>query len=148
MCTYGDNSSDSLLYLDSVVFFFKQKTAYEMRISDWSSDVCSSDLAKINIFVRIGLQIEQLRPESFIGDVFPASGPHHPAARLVGRHLQDLPCLAEGIVAFAERRIAPAIHHASFQQRQQRGALQPVRLRRAAGRREERRYQEIGRAHV
>src|SRR3546814_14608851 len=27
-----------------VVFFFKQKTAYEMRISDWSSDVCSSDL--------------------------------------------------------------------------------------------------------
>src|SRR3546814_8657378 len=29
----------------SFVFFFKQKTAYEMRISDWSSDVCSSDLA-------------------------------------------------------------------------------------------------------
>src|SRR3546814_16446347 len=27
-------------------FFFKQKTAYEMRISDWSSDVCSSDLKK------------------------------------------------------------------------------------------------------
>src|SRR3546814_4463119 len=27
-------------------FFFKQKTAYEMRISDWSSDVCSSDLSK------------------------------------------------------------------------------------------------------
>src|SRR3546814_1031362 len=30
------------------VFFFKQKTAYEMRISDWSSDVCSSDLIVIN----------------------------------------------------------------------------------------------------
>src|SRR3546814_5160762 len=28
------------------VFFFKQKTAYEMRISDWSSDVCSSDLGE------------------------------------------------------------------------------------------------------
>src|SRR3546814_17422908 len=28
-------------------FFFKQKTAYEMRISDWSSDVCSSDLQKV-----------------------------------------------------------------------------------------------------
>src|SRR3546814_7878306 len=27
-----------------IVFFFKQKTGYEMRISDWSSDVCSSDL--------------------------------------------------------------------------------------------------------
>src|SRR3546814_3957234 len=33
----------------SFVFFFKQKTAYEMRISDWSSDVCSSDLdAELN----------------------------------------------------------------------------------------------------
>src|SRR3546814_20385476 len=30
----------------SCFFFFKQKTAYEMRISDWSSDVCSSDLAR------------------------------------------------------------------------------------------------------
>src|SRR3546814_6675676 len=29
------------------IFFFKQKTAYEMRISDWSSDVCSSDLVRI-----------------------------------------------------------------------------------------------------
>src|SRR3546814_21124641 len=28
----------------TIIFFFKQKTAYEMRISDWSSDVCSSDL--------------------------------------------------------------------------------------------------------
>src|SRR3546814_2106651 len=31
-----------------MVFFFKQKTAYEMRISDWSSDVCSSDLIRLN----------------------------------------------------------------------------------------------------
>src|SRR3546814_1091877 len=31
-------------YISVFVFFFKQKTAYEMRISDWSSDVCSSDL--------------------------------------------------------------------------------------------------------
>src|SRR3546814_8118145 len=30
-----------------IVFFFKQKTAYEMRISDWSSDVCSSDLLPV-----------------------------------------------------------------------------------------------------
>src|SRR3546814_7759776 len=35
----------SLCLLSTIVFFFfKQKTAYEMRISDWSSDVCSSDL--------------------------------------------------------------------------------------------------------
>src|SRR3546814_7232640 len=31
----------------SFFFFFKQKTAYEMRISDWSSDVCSSDLPAV-----------------------------------------------------------------------------------------------------
>src|SRR3546814_4848309 len=33
-----------VLMLCVSLFFFKQKTAYEMRISDWSSDVCSSDL--------------------------------------------------------------------------------------------------------
>src|SRR3546814_10544969 len=34
----------SIICVVFVFFFFKQKTAYEMRISDWSSDVCSSDL--------------------------------------------------------------------------------------------------------
>src|SRR3546814_15903657 len=36
-------------------FFFKQKTAYEMRISDWSSDVCSSDLDAGKALVMIGV---------------------------------------------------------------------------------------------
>src|SRR3546814_4020850 len=36
---------DVVLFSFVCFFFFKQKTAYEMRISDWSSDVCSSDLA-------------------------------------------------------------------------------------------------------
>src|SRR3546814_5483782 len=36
----------SMSHVFFTFFFFKQKTAYEMRISDWSSDVCSSDLAK------------------------------------------------------------------------------------------------------
>src|SRR3546814_3696099 len=36
-----------LLFHIGVFFFFKQKTAYEMRISDWSSDVCSSDLLAV-----------------------------------------------------------------------------------------------------
>src|SRR3546814_13086980 len=35
-----------------VCFFFKQKTAYEMRISDWSSDVCSSDLDQPDAAIR------------------------------------------------------------------------------------------------
>src|SRR3546814_18341787 len=37
-----------MFYICFVFFFFKQKTAYEMRISDWSSDVCSSDLAVVD----------------------------------------------------------------------------------------------------
>src|SRR3546814_3111701 len=35
------------------VFFFKQKTAYEMRISDWSSDVCSSDLRSFEPYSKL-----------------------------------------------------------------------------------------------
>src|SRR3546814_2714996 len=35
-------------------FFFKQKTAYEMRISDWSSDVCSSDLPQRQLEIGRG----------------------------------------------------------------------------------------------
>src|SRR3546814_5008313 len=45
-------------------FFFKQKTAYEMRISDWSSDVCSSDLAGQTVVEEVqvfaGNQIQAL----------------------------------------------------------------------------------------
>src|SRR3546814_2160225 len=47
------------------VFFFKQKTAYEMRISDWSSDVCSSDL----IEVLEGLEPVRRRPGMYIGGI-------------------------------------------------------------------------------
>src|SRR3546814_10242890 len=39
-------------------FFFKQKTAYEMRISDWSSDVCSSDLCAIGFLEAIANQAD------------------------------------------------------------------------------------------
>src|SRR3546814_1357992 len=35
-------------------FFFKQKTAYDMRISDWSSDVCSSDLVAVPTTLNVG----------------------------------------------------------------------------------------------
>src|SRR3546814_2466948 len=41
------------------VFFFKQKTAYGLRISDWSSDVCSSDLDQILLYRGDG-RIDQL----------------------------------------------------------------------------------------
>src|SRR3546814_2512256 len=45
-----------LLLDDVVFFFFKQKTAYEMRISDWSSDVCSSDLVAPSLLCRLTRQ--------------------------------------------------------------------------------------------
>src|SRR3546814_4898926 len=38
---------------DDVLFFFKQKTAYDMRISDWSSDVCSSDLLLVSVALGV-----------------------------------------------------------------------------------------------
>src|SRR3546814_4705813 len=41
-----------MTFVFCVFFFFKQKTAYEMRISDWSSDVCSSDLTIIEAGLR------------------------------------------------------------------------------------------------
>src|SRR3546814_3234696 len=40
----GSDSCCLYMFVVYLFFFFKQKTAYEMRISDWSSDVCSSDL--------------------------------------------------------------------------------------------------------
>src|SRR3546814_7395251 len=45
LCRWSLSVVGALVILCLVLcFFFKQKTAYEMRISDWSSDVCSSDL--------------------------------------------------------------------------------------------------------
>src|SRR3546814_7506866 len=64
-----------------VVFFFKQKTAYEMRISDWSSDVCSSDL----YFFELG-KFEAFLREWLAGD----------AAQHVQQHAQAEPGAAPG----------------------------------------------------
>src|SRR3546814_3423097 len=49
-------------------FFFKQKTAYEMRISDWSSDVCSSDLRDRGDPHRLGGAHHPTRDLAAIGD--------------------------------------------------------------------------------
>src|SRR3546814_16998966 len=59
-----------------VFFFFKQKTAYEMRISDWSSDVCSSDLsdkrggangARIRLEPQRGWEVNERSEERRVG---------------------------------------------------------------------------------
>src|SRR3546814_14793661 len=70
MKAYGMLSSDVSSYVSSsdlsgfgcLVFGFKQKTAYELRISDWSSDVCSSDLCMVAL-AHYGLRPEQVLAE-------------------------------------------------------------------------------------
>src|SRR3546814_7279847 len=55
------------------MYFFKQKTAYEMRISDWSSDVCSSDLlTRDTLLLRTSKAGAGRTPESPICDAVPA----------------------------------------------------------------------------
>src|SRR3546814_9686632 len=84
-----------------LLFFFKQKTAYEMRISDWSSDVCSSDLGLQTFLPRSGRAFSPLpirRP--LHAAWFPArASPRHcrPFAHLTGKsacllyHIADWP---------------------------------------------------------
>src|SRR3546814_5314561 len=53
-------------------FFFKQKTAYEMRISDWSSDVCSSDLPALLPGLAGALHFPgdaRLRPDRYVAEL-------------------------------------------------------------------------------
>src|SRR3546814_9977229 len=64
-------------------FFFKQKTAYEMRISDWSSDVCSSDLVGAGDEGAIERSDERLLRH-------PARGSGRRIAPAVEHRLQDL----------------------------------------------------------
>src|SRR3546814_6812566 len=78
------------------LFFFKQKTAYEMRISDWSSDVCSSDLALPK------------RPRDDIAVL-------HDTARLEARRSgQKLAWIVLRHLSLVElHRFIPALHHFS-----------------------------------
>src|SRR3546814_8426035 len=65
-------------FLFLFIFFFKQKTAYEMRISDWSSDVCSSDLF-IGVEHLTDRELEKLLDQlehDFGGTLAPASRTH------------------------------------------------------------------------
>src|SRR3546814_2945826 len=67
-------------------FFFKQKTAYEMRISDWSSDVCSSDLAAIEkvVIVAIGVPVIAGEPDRHL------FGYNRPANESAGRIIIEI----------------------------------------------------------
>src|SRR3546814_4921040 len=67
------------------VFFFKQKTAYEMRISDWSSDVCSSDLDRCTRLMYRGKEL-------FINGEVARAGPSRALRRLADE--RELDCAA------------------------------------------------------
>src|SRR3546814_18047734 len=67
--------------LDSIVFF-KQKTAYGMRISDWSSDVCSSDLLHVGDIDVEAEPLDRRAPEARHGVEFGAR-------RQIGQHADD-----------------------------------------------------------
>src|SRR3546814_1009880 len=54
-----------MLWCFTLVFFFKQKTAYEMRISDWSSDVCSSDLLPTYPEIKVAIGVYEPVQERF-----------------------------------------------------------------------------------
>src|SRR3546814_10033764 len=53
----------NVLFFLVFFFFFKQKTAYEMRISDWSSDVCSSDLEQLFMIAEQEARFGALCPQ-------------------------------------------------------------------------------------
>src|SRR3546814_11829238 len=94
-----------------VVFFFKQKTSYDMRISDWSSDVCSSDLLpsspadgplpSIRASVHALLPVSRNAPR--LADT-PASAP---VALIAGRFRSDERRVGKECVSTCRSRWAP-----------------------------------------
>src|SRR3546814_5805173 len=109
-----------------IFFFFKQKTAYEMRISDWSSDVCSSDLDRLQDIVlgesAVGTKNVTINEPFFQG--------HFPAQAVMPGVL-IVEAMAQTAAALVMYTLGPEAH----------GKLVEVAVKRAA-------FGEIGRAHV
>src|SRR3546814_10686992 len=78
-----------------LVFFFKQKTAYEMRISDWSSDVCSSDLQGTQ--AQFNLQKVYIKDASFEAPNSPAIFNEQTTPALQLNLAQNVSVLGEGV---------------------------------------------------
>src|SRR3546814_1379573 len=81
-------------------FFFKQKTAYEVRISDWSSDVCSSDLRRAPAFAEVEHVLRRreglLGPDGFLIGI--------PAGVAEAASFCSLPCEGRGGLGRGDRR--------------------------------------------
>src|SRR3546814_3127175 len=80
----------------ALLFFFKHNTAYEMRISDWSSDVCSSDLSVlvVDLTLRDALSVEAMR--------------HHPVHRapIIAEQQIEAAHIARQVAIARQRRTA------------------------------------------
>src|SRR3546814_9531251 len=91
----------------SSFFFFKQKTAYEMRISDWSSDVCSSDLALV--FVGDAMEEELDHLGHLAGELGLLGVPcfmfHEGSDAVARRAFQQIARLSGGAFSSEERRV-------------------------------------------
>src|SRR3546814_8235393 len=80
MSCLAGSSCESVILVGTLFFFFKQKTAYEVRISDWSSYVCSSDLLTISSatmptgFAKRGFSLGQQSRAHGIGSYLPENG--------------------------------------------------------------------------
>src|SRR3546814_2442778 len=88
-----------------VFFFFKQKTAYEVRISDWSSDVCSSDLIDVG-----GMEIAHPRRPRSTGDHVGVQRQH--PARVAAVAASDHAIVDAARRGIAVRRDRPTDHRA------------------------------------
>src|SRR3546814_19898623 len=103
-----------------IIFFFKQKTAYEMCISDWSSDVCSSDLGKL---AQRQLSVDQTLDNQRIDDAdggcfgsrkhsrIDAAEDDHWHSQRPGRLLQRLPADSQALPPQASHIVADRLDH-------------------------------------
>src|SRR3546814_19353238 len=91
-------------YRSVYIVFFKQKTAYEMRISDWSSDVCSSDL--------VGTSTVSLRlPTSTLATLASYLGREQPLTAISGRRPSRVFCRSMKPVAMPPARTSSRIRN-------------------------------------
>src|SRR3546814_3635731 len=106
------------------VFFFKQKTAYEMRISDWSSDVCSSDLllrdrtnpgARKMFSMAMWMAALVAPIQIFVGDMHGLNTLEHQPAKIMAMeghyqsHPEGAPLILFGIPNSKEKRVDYAL---------------------------------------
>src|SRR3546814_6696121 len=91
---------------DLFLFFFKQKTAYDMRISDWSSDVCSSDL----VIVRPGADVDATskRLDQIIADFLKTGPTEDEVRRVVTQQVSQTISGLESVGGFGGKAVALA----------------------------------------